>query len=339
MNDFEFRLVEALQPIRNLFLAQIISFGLSSGLFEQLAADEPSNLGEISWLLEMNPNRLNALLRYLAIEGIITNADTSPSLTQRGRSYLEFAPWYELFVGGYGSTIYDMPTAMKDERLYADRDATSVGKGSYGIGRYDAIPLVRKLLQKIVTDHGVTVDLGCGDGKFLLDLCGPKDQGIGIDRAATSIERAKMEAKARGYSDSVTFESKTVEEFIEEDRGLIAPSFIAAFLLQEILEQRGRGAVVALIRQMLAIPNSSIVVVEVDHRPTDAQVMRHGLALGYYNPYYLLHQLTEQRLETTAFWRNVFYEAGAEIIAEMTTDPEVDSTGLEIGFLLSGSSS
>jgi 2-ketoarginine methyltransferase len=39
MNDFEPRLVEALQPVRHFFLAQAIEFGLTSGLLDELAAD------------------------------------------------------------------------------------------------------------------------------------------------------------------------------------------------------------------------------------------------------------------------------------------------------------
>lgn len=334
MNDFEFRLVEALQPIRNLFLAQIIGFGLMSGLFEQLASDRPVPLDRLAWTLEMNPHRLSALLRYLAAEGIVVDIEASPSLTPRGREYLDFAPWYELFVGGYGSTMYDLPTVMKNEKIYADRNAARVGIGSYGIGRYDAIPLVRRLLKKVSNPPKLIIDLGCGDGTFLLDLCGPTDRGIGVDRVSASIEHARGEAITRGYGDRVTFVTGSVEDFVEQQQGPEAPFFIAAFLLQEILEQRGQEAIITLIRQMLAVPHSHIAIVEVDHRPTDAHIMRHGLGLGYYNPYYLLHRLTEQKLETTAFWRDLFIEAGANVITQLTTDPEVDSTGLEIGFLL-----
>jgi 2-ketoarginine methyltransferase len=335
LNNFEFRLVAALQPIRNLFLAQVVGFGLMSGLFEQLASDRPVTLDRLALALEMNPHRLTALLRYLAAEGIVVNIETFPSLTPRGREYLDFAPWYELFVGGYGNTMYDLPTVMKNENIYADRNAARVGQGSYGIGRYDAIPLVRRLLKHAATSPKVIVDLGCGDGTFLLDLCSPDNRGIGVDRVSASIEHARNEAIARGYGERVSFETGTVEDFVEQPRGLESPFFIAAFLLQEILEQRGREEVITLIRQMLAIPHSYIAVVEVDHRPTDPHVMRHGLGLGYYNAYYLLHQLTEQRLETTAFWHVLFVEAGAKVITQFTTDPEVDSTGLEVGFLLS----
>ena len=42
-----------------------------------------------------------------------------------------------------------------------------------------------------------------------------------------------------------------------------------------------------------------------------------------------MHQITEQRLESTEFWKTLFEKAGVEI--------KVDSTGLELGFLLTRS--
>jgi len=43
--------------------------------------------------------------------------------------------------------------------------------------------------------------------------------------------------------------------------------------------------------------------------------MAHPLALAYYNPYYLIHKVTEQRLEKVAFWEALFDEAGVRVCA------------------------
>jgi 2-ketoarginine methyltransferase len=335
VNDFEFRLVEVLQPIRHFFLAQAIEFGLRSGLLERLAADERATLHETAEALGMDPQRLAGLLRYLAAEGIVAELEHHPVLTRRGREFLEFRPWYELLIGGYDSTLKELPFVMKSEKVYAARNDAMVGKGSCGISRYDAIPMVRRLLTHISEPVETLVDLGCGDGTFLLELCGDTGRGIGVDPITSSIDRAQASALACGRADRVTFTAAAAEDFVEQPLALRAPCFITAFSLQEVLEQRGREAVVTLVRRVLANPGAHLIVVEVDHRPTDASIMRHGLGLAYYNPYYLLHQLTEQRLETVAFWRELFAEATADVVMQLTTDPEVDSTGLEIGFLLS----
>ena len=333
MSDFEKRLVRALQPARQYFLAQTIDFGLCSGLFEALAAEPGTALDDVAGRLDMDPDRLAGLLRYLAGEDIVLHPETSPTLTQRGLEILEFRPWYELLPGGYSRTLQELPTVMRDAGAYAGRDGTMVGKGSCGISHHDAIPLIRRLLNHLSTPSTTLVDLGCGDGTFLMDLCESEQRGIGIDPFEPSIRAATKRASALGIADRVRFEVGGAEDFVHEPDGS-APCFIAAFSLQEVLEQQGRNAVVQLVSRLLAAEGAHMAVVEVDRRPLDPEVIGHGLGLTYYNPYYLLHQVTEQRLETTAFWHEVFAEAGAEIVAELTTDPEVDSTGLELGFLL-----
>ena len=62
--------------------------------------------------------------------------------------------------------------------------------------------------------------------------------------------------------------------------------------------------------------------------------MSTGLGLAYYNPYYLLHSFTEQRLETIEYWKQVFREAGLTIVAVEHPDKDYDSLELKVGFLL-----
>lgn len=338
METIELRLVEALQPVRGMFLAQAIEFGLRSGLLERIdAASVP--VADLAANLGWSGERLRGLLRYLAVEGVVTDPEGSPALTARGREMLTFRPWYELLVGGYGLSLVELDELMLSEQTFADRDAAMVGKGSCGISRYDAIPMVRRLLTEVVAERpdGVLIDLGCGDGTFLLDLCAELGlPGVGVDPHGPSVKAGRDQAVSRGLADRVQFDTVTAEDFVKSRANDRDQIFIAAFSLQEVLEQQGRGAVVSTVRSVLDAPDSHLVVVEVDHRPLGPSVMHHGLGIAYYNPYYLLHQVTEQRLETQGFWADVFAEAGATVVAEATTDPGVDSTGLELGYLLKG---
>lgn len=335
MTTLESRLIEALQPARNYFLAQVIAFSLHSGLFERIEAHPGRPVAELADALGYTLPRLVGLLRYLKAEGVISGVE-APSLTQRGREFLQFSSWYELLIGGYGSTLLELPEVLSDATRYASRNGAMVGKGSCGISRYDAIPLVKRLLGLLPTAATTLVDLGCGDGMFLLDLCEAAGMpGIGVDPFAPSIERARQKSTERGLADRVRFVVAQAEEFVHAlPPGGTAPCFIAAFSFQEILEQKGHGAVVSLVQTLLGLEGAHLIVIEVDHRPEDARLIEHGLGLAYYNPYYLIHHITQQRLEVTEFWKALFKQAGAEIKALFTTDPEIDSTELERGFLL-----
>lgn len=349
MEEIEGRLIEALQPIRQLFLAQVIYFGMTSGLFDELASvsqERNGSGGSIQALAErlsIDSGRMEALLGYLAVEGIVCDARVRPRLTGRGLDLLEFRPWYELLVGGYGTTLHELPAVMGKSDRYAQRNGEMVGRGSCGISQYDAIPLVARLLTMIPKPLEMLIDLGCGDGSFLLSLCQagvpgtPVLRGIGIDPDQESIRSACKLAASAGVADMVTFAVGSAEEFVADppEQCNERACFVAAFSLQEVLGQRGRDAVIELVSRLLSwSTDTHLAVVEVDQRIYDAHTMRHGLATAYYNPYFLLHELTEQRLESPEYWHEVMADAGGEVIAMLNPSREVDSTCLEIGMLI-----
>merc|ERR1711920_878942 len=51
------------------------------------------------------------------------------------------------------------------------------------------------------------VDLGCGDGRVVLDVCSafPNCQGIGVDLNAAIVEKAVARAKSRGLGGQCDF--------------------------------------------------------------------------------------------------------------------------------------
>ncbi|BAU86892.1 methyltransferase [Streptomyces laurentii] len=338
-SDFEQRLISAIQPIRGFFLAQCVEFAMTSGLLDRLSESAEAGVDRPAKDLDLHPERLTGLLRYLEGEGIVTDSEGTPAITAKGREYLAFRPWYELLIGGYGATLRELPDVMADRGRFASRNGTMAGLGSCGMSRHDAVPLVKRMIACLPEAPSALVDLGCGDGTFLLDLCEGGSPGIGVDPTPGSIEIARRAAAERGMSEQVGFVNATAEDYMArveaEEAG--TPCSVTAFSLQEVLEQQGSDATVEVVRTALNhTPGAHLAIVEVDHRPLDPAVTRHGLGNAYYDPYYFLRQTTEQRLETRAFWEQLIEEAGGHIVESVTTTPEVDSTGLELGFLVRG---
>lgn len=324
MSNFEYRLVEALQPIRGLALANGIHHMFVSGVHDALA-QAPDTVDNLAKSLALDPGRVAGFLHYLANEDLVELDGDEVRLTPRAAGLAEFRPWYELLVGGYAQTFQQITETLAGY-TYATRDGVMVGAGSCGMSRHDALPLIRSLLKELPAAPEEIVDIGCGGGDVLLDLIQdyPGVPALGVDPYAP-LDRAEGR---------LSFEQASAVDHVAglagERKGRL---FVAAFLLQEILEQQGRDAVVEMVRSIVRT-GAHLAVVEVDHRPSDPAVMRHGLGLAYYNPYYFLHVLTEQRLETTRFWLELFDEAGTVVLAHRTVDPDVDSTGLEFGCLL-----
>ncbi|MDN3053591.1 2-ketoarginine methyltransferase [Streptomyces hygroscopicus] len=336
--DFEDRLVEAIQPIRQLAVANAIHQLHDSGLYASLADPGGIPVDELATRHSMLADRLSGFLRYLRNEGYVTVAADRWTLSEKARRLEPFLPWYTLLVGGYASTFTQIQDTLRTPGGYASRDGGKVGRGSCGISMFDALPLARTLIDTTGAADVTVVDVGCGDGSFLAELCAshPGVFGVGLEPDAggfalaerTVAERSlegRMEVRHHGATD-------LRPDTVPAGRPVV---FMAAFVLQEVLEQAGEEAVLAILRSSVeAHPDAHWVVIEVDHRPEDQELMGNGLGLAYYNPYYLLHTVTEQRLETRSYWEGLFARAGLEVVRLAHPDPRVDSTSLELGYLL-----
>ncbi|PWV51072.1 2-ketoarginine methyltransferase [Nocardiopsis sp. L17-MgMaSL7] len=335
-SGLEIRLVEALQPVRYFVLAQVLHQFMETGLHKELNAG-PRTVGELSESLSLQSRRLEGVLHYLANEGYLSENDGVFSLEEKARETAVFSSWYKLLVGGYSQTFEQLGRTLQQGAGFASRSGLDVGVGSCGISQYDAYPVIVGLLQDIRDDVESVVDLGCGDGSSLADLMEllPGLSAIGVDPEPESVRAGEELMRRRGLADRVRLRVAGAENAPELDLGPGPVCFISAFVLQELLEQQGREAVLGLVREVFTHhPDAHWIVIEVDNRIADRAAMAHRLALSYYNPYFLVHYLTEQRLERDAFWHELFAEAGAEVAQQLTADPRVDSTGFLLGYRL-----
>jgi 2-ketoarginine methyltransferase len=334
----EERLATGLQPIRQFVLAQALYHFMNMGIHEAMAGATNLTVRDLSQRLALDEDRLRGLLQYLANEGFVRmTADDNVCLTPTGVAISDLRPWYTLLVGGYAETFLQLSTVLKINGPYAGRNSSEVGRGSCGVSQHDALPMTRRLLERIAGRWNTVVDLGCGDGSYLLDLCRslPDIHGVGLDPDPNSVASALRAAIEYGIAERVDVRVGALPALpdLRETAGPLC--FITAFVLQEMLEQSGRGAIVDLLRATFRrYPDAYWIVIEVDHRPDDPSVMSTGLGLAYYNPYYLIHSLTEQKLERVAFWEAVYQEAGLRVVAVERPDLSYDSLGLKVGFLL-----
>jgi hypothetical protein len=79
-----------------------------------------------------------------------------------------------------------------------------------------------------------------------------------------------------------------------------------------------------------------VIAVEVDAAGRDdlARLRAEAQRRGYYNLYFLVHELTAQTLLTLPDWRALFAGCGFAIAAERMCEPEVDDTDLTVAFAL-----
>ncbi len=333
----EERLVDGLQPIRNFVLAQALYHFMDIGIQGTIKSCQKISVNDLAIKLHLRENRLLGLIQYLANEKYVVLENNMVCLTTKGEEISDFQPWYKLLVGGYAETFQEISLVLKSDGPYASRDGANVGVGSCGISQHDALPMTRQLLEKIPTNFETVVDLGCGDGSYLVDLCKsmPHIKGIGLDLDPKSIKIANEAVVQNGVSNRVQVEvgsAINLPSFTEVKKPLC---FITAFVFQEVLEQAGRNSIINMLTTVFEkYPDSYWIVIEVDNRAKDKDVMSNNLALAYYNPYYLIHNLTQQRLESIDYWKQLFLDAGLNVVSLTHPDPSYDSLKLKVGFLL-----
>jgi 2-ketoarginine methyltransferase len=327
-------LAKHLQPIRGMALAQAIFAAFELGILDELERGGRS-LDELASLLSLEGERLRGLVEYLENESLVQCDSGTVELTASGVELLAVRPWYDLLVGGYAATFGQLPEVLKQGANYASRNGAYVGVGSCGISQHDALPMVFELL-----GHGplppAIVDIGCGDGTFLADIATryPNVMCVGVEPDQGARSAAQAVADERGLDN---FRVVAGDALAFNDAGISRPPgtvYITAFVLQELLEQAGEAAVVKLLADTFAHdPAAAWIVIEVDRRHP-LPVEESGLALGYYNPYFLIHRITEQRLASISEWRRLFDLAGLEVIAEVFPERNYDSLGIKFGHLL-----
>ncbi|RAG87123.1 2-ketoarginine methyltransferase [Streptacidiphilus pinicola] len=340
-DDLERRLIDNTQPVRFFFLAQALHHAMHVGLFEALKKEPGATAETLAEQLGLDAYRTGGLLRYLRNEGYAVFEDGGWTISGKALEVLPFAPWYEMMVGGYAPSMDQLGDILADGTRYATRNTTKVGEGSCGIGAHDALPLVEQILDPAAVNRPETiVDLGCGDGSFLMDLlvAQPDLRGLGLEPNEGSVvlgERRRAELGLEGRVDLVqggAADALTLD-LPENGRGIC---FMTAFVLQEVLQQEGEEFVENLLKQTFErYPEARWLVVEMDHQPLSPVMGSHGLAQTFYNPYFLIHHITEQRLQTRGWWEELFERLGLTVEASANPDPRADSTGLQFGVLLS----
>jgi 2-ketoarginine methyltransferase len=338
---FEQRLIEATRPIAEHYLALALHHVFDTGVFDELARREQAvPIASVAATLGMDEHRLRGLLLFLANEGVVTVEDDAAALTAKGRQYGEFRPWYTMMIGGYTSTVQQIGEALPEGSPTCGRVGRYVGLGSCQVSRFDGMPITRTLLSKAGVECREMLDLGCGNGLYLVDFCRdmPEIRAWGAEPDRGGYEEALRLVDQAGMSDRIRLRNSSATEFLLDPPAECNPDLIVfGFVLHEILAQEGEEAVVGLLGAVVErFPQINLVVVEVAEAIDDPATMRHGLARNFWNPYYLIHYFTPQRLEKRPFWERIFDMAGLRVVDLITTDPAVDSTGVELGYLLRG---
>ena len=252
------------------------------------------------------------VLRHLEVRGLVaSDGATNWRLTERGAPLLAELPEALLgyYAEAYGSVFARMAGQLTGDETYGvdvTRDAEALGRRCEVLFRSFGTTLVSDLIR----EHGAhtVLDLGCGTGGLILDLCrlDPGLRGIGLDIAPEPIELANRRAKQAGLAERTTFlVADAFQPDAWPDEAAEADLFVAVGALHEHF-RAGEDAVVALLArygQLLRRPGTKAFVL------AEPELYRDGADIDFYLAHVLTAQGMPRRREE---WLSVISAAGLD---------------------------
>lgn len=294
-----------------------------------------TTLDELARESGLTDRQMTSLMKALDVEGLVTIEDGGIEFTDLGRSLERMRGWIELFTRGYAGLFRSTEEIFGGTIDPAGRDMLEVGRASIAISEHGALPMTIEAIERCAPEARVVMDVGCATGRFLIRLCEirPDLFGLAVEPDPALAEAARQEVARAGLQHRID-----VVQAAAQDHHPVRPVdvIVFAFVLQEVLEQTSRAELIDVLRALSELNRTAVfVVVEVDAAGWDVDRIRDDPhRRGYYAPYFLLHDLTEQRLLAVDEWTALFEEAGLAVEEVLRVDPAVDPTGLEVAFVV-----
>jgi 2-ketoarginine methyltransferase len=308
---------------------------LNEAVLDALAAG--TTVLELAQTAGGSPRQVESLLLTLEVEDVVFRDDDRWALSEFGAALRGRRGWLEMLVSGYGGYFRNSERLWRGDVDPGWREMRSVGRGSVDISRYGALPMVVEFIRDLNPAGRRIVDIGCANADYLIALCQTDNNliGIGVEPADELRAEAIDRIEDAGLAHRVRVIS-SVDDIRAELDG--SPDFfVFGFVLHELHEQRGAAWLTGFLADLgRDFSDAWVLAVEADvSARRDVERMRSEAHLrGYYNPYYLLHDFTNQTLLTRGEWETLFNTAGLRVHDVRQSDPRFDPTGMEIGFAL-----
>ncbi len=330
-------LYKSLGYVRGFVVSNVIFQMLEMGIFDDL--NEGKSHTQIAMERSYDIQLLTAIFEFLVVEEVLEK-EVSPQsglnfkLSDYGSRMKVYAGWFNILVGGYGTVCSGLKTMLENGTHAVKRNGKWVGIGSCQISKFDTIPKTKEFIYRVKPDTKHILDFGCGNALYLCTLV-QELEGIhatGIEPDEEAYKAGLGQVKALDLSHKIRLVNvKALDYEIEETPDVI----LFGFVLHEIVSQIGREQLIEYLSQFCKkFSESYLFVMEVDYDIDNHDIMKSKMGLGYYNPYYLIHPFTNQKLLPKEDWRKIFKEAGYEIITEEATSSKADPTGLGICYIL-----
>ena len=302
--------------IRGLFLTRTTCALMNIGFFDEIQRKEKVNPRQFADEGDLDPGILDALCDYMRLMGVFRKEGESFLLDKKGHFFVSYLlGWFDL-VHGYEEVFHNLEALLKKERTYGKdlyRRPEHVARGSGEASKLLYFPVMIGLIK----DKGYkqVLDLGCGDGTFLIHLCQQAThvQGVGVDISGEAIESGRAKVERHGLEDRIRLLEGDV---LKLDR--LSPKLrevdaaTVFFVFHEFLSESRERLIQVLKDFKDSFPKTDLLVCEaVWHDPEELPPMPGPIA-----EYQLFHQISKQKLVKRETWQEIFRDAGFAFVKE-----------------------
>lgn len=308
------------ETIRGYFATRILVALINVGFLNELEKGKSVQVDSFAQQEGLDPDVLQALCDYGFELGYLDHANGAYSLSAKGELLDQMLKGALLSVYAYEDIFDNLEALLRRQMAYGvdiTRKSRYVALGSGYSARQLAIPVLTKLLSK--QNRTCILDLACGDGAFLVDMChsSPRFTGYGVDIAPEAIAAGNEQLAQNGLANRVHLivaDMFAMDSSFQEVGKIDATTCVYA--LHEFLSDDNQRLMTLLQKYRSRFPGVPLVVCEViRHSPEELRQKPGGVM-----EIQLLHALSDQRLATRSEWHDIFRRAGFSSVEETYLD-------------------
>lgn len=293
---------------------------LNVGLIDEMQKQPSVNIEEFAANANLEMHVLQPLCEAFYCLGMFDRNGSGYALSEKGRSIVEvMRGWLEICYG-YDEVFHSLEGLLRKQKVYGRdlyRRSDFVARGSGEMENLLFFPMVNDIIS--AKGYKRILDLGCGDGAFLRNLCGlnPEVQCFGIDLAPSAVEegnRALREAGLEGRVSLFALDISKIEQVSGDLKAIDAATVF--FVLHELL-YFGEDVLLNFLKNFRRLfPGAPLIAFEAVRPPLEEMRRHPGISVYYF----LYHDLTQQKPVDADTWKQLFRAAGFESIEERSLD-------------------
>lgn len=289
------------------------------GVLSSLSNDGIKDLESYALSHQLDKDRLISVCEYLFSLRILDKNNDGYCLSCLGKEMLTYSQGAFNFIFAYAPIFEDLESLLKSKKVYGrdiHRRNKFVAMASAQIGSLLPLLIMKDVIKKYNIQN--LIDLGCGSGEFLINLCGDsKLSGMGIDISIEAVAYGQKLVKEHGLENRITLLVGDILKNEEIKLKLInVDAIVSMFVLHEFLAEGNTRVVELLIGLKEQFKGKRLIIFELCKNSPEL-LRKKGSAIA---EHHLFHALSGQRLITKEEWCDIFKNSNLNIKEDICFD-------------------